>query len=140
MSQNTEAGFAEALSIFDKLNVPGVHFVFELPKPVFKTPLFRCSDWFNRRNVICASGNEIDRALLERHRAPVLAFADMLQRQVTGFSTWDPFPVLCPGQMCSMHKDGKPLFFDGDHVSGVANRLLLNDFMRKLDELRSQSR
>ena len=140
MSQNTEAGFAEALSIFEKLNVPGVHFVFELPKPVFKTPLFRCSDWFNRRNVICASGTEIDRALLERHRAPVLAFADMLQRQVTGFSTWDPFPVLCPGQTCSMHKDGKPLFFDGDHVSGVANRLLLNDFMRKLDELRSQSR
>ena len=39
-----------------------------------------------------------------------------------------------------MLKDGKPLFFDGDHVSAVANRLLLSDFMRKMDELRSQTR
>ena len=52
-----------------------------------------------------------------------------------GFSTWDPFPLLCPGSTCSMLKDGKPLFFDADHVSGFANRLLLADFVRKMDEL-----
>jgi hypothetical protein len=34
-----------------------------------------------------------------------------------------------------MLKDGKPLYFDGDHLSGVANRLLLGDFMRRMDEL-----
>ncbi len=135
MTQSSEAGFSEAVGIFAKLNVPGVHFVFELPKPIFPTPLFRCSDWFNRSNPACSAGAEMERAILERHRQPVLAFADKLRSRVMGFSTWDPFPLLCPGKTCSMRRDGKPLFFDGDHVSGVANRLLLGDFMHKMDEL-----
>jgi peptidoglycan/LPS O-acetylase OafA/YrhL len=135
IAQNSEAGFSEAVAIFAKLNVPGVHFVFELPKPIFGTPLFRCSDWFNRSNPACSAGAEMEREILERHRQPVLAFADKLRGRVAGFSTWDPFPLLCPGKTCSMLRDGKPLFFDGDHVSGVANRLLLGDFMRKMDEL-----
>ena len=112
-----------------------MHFLFELPKPIFATPLFRCGDWFNRMNPACSSGTEISRAQLEQHRRPVLAFAEKLKERVPGFTTWDPFPVLCPGTTCSMFKDGKPLLFDGDHVSGVANRLLLADFKRRMDEL-----
>jgi peptidoglycan/LPS O-acetylase OafA/YrhL len=138
MTRNSEAGFAEALAILEKLSVPGVHLVFELPKPIFPTPLFRCSDWFNRGNPACSAGTQMERALLERHRQPVLAFAGKLQSRIKGFSTWDPFPVLCPGKTCSMRNDGKPLFFDGDHVSGFANRLLLADFMRKMAELARQ--
>jgi peptidoglycan/LPS O-acetylase OafA/YrhL len=139
MTKNADAGLAEAVATFDKLNVPGVHFLFELPKPIFPTPLFRCGDWFNFANPACSSGTEMPRTLLERHRQPVLAFAEKLQGRVSGFSGWDPFPVLCPGTMCSMRKDGKPLFFDGDHISGIANRLLLADFMRKMDELGARS-
>jgi len=135
MTQNSEAGFAEALAAFARLGIPGVHFVFELPKPIFPTPLFRCSDWFNRSNPACNGGTRMDRALLERHRQPVIAFAERLQGKVANFSTWDPFPLLCPGSTCSMLKDGKPLLFDADHVSGFANRLLLADFVRKMDEL-----
>lgn len=140
MTPRFEAGHAEAMTVFAKLNVPGVHFVFELPKPIFPTPLFRCSDWFNRDNPVCAGGIEKGRSLLERHRQPVLEFAERLKGEVAGFSTWDPFPVLCPGTTCSMMMDGKPLFFDGDHVSGFANRLLLDDFMRKMASLRAGSR
>jgi hypothetical protein len=140
MLKNADAGFAEALAVFEKLNVAGSHFVFELPKPVFPTPLFRCGDWFNRGNPACGSGTEMPRARLEQHREPVLAFAEKLKRGVAGFSTWDPFPVLCPGTTCSMLKDGKPLFFDGDHISGIANRLLVADFTKKMDELGMRTR
>ena len=121
--------------MLDRLNRPGVQFVFELPKPIFPTPLFRCSDWFNRNNPACDRGTEMDRATLERHREPVLAFAGKLQGKFANLTTWDPFPLLCPEKDCSMLKDGKPLFFDADHVSGTANRLLLADFMRKMAEL-----
>jgi hypothetical protein len=135
MTQNSEAGFAEAIAAFARLNVAGVHFVFELPKPIFPTPLFRCSDWFNRGNPSCNRGTEMDQALLERHRQPVIAFAEKLRSRVGNFTTWDPFPQLCPGKTCSMLKDGKPLYFDADHLSGFANRLLLANFVRKMDEL-----
>jgi hypothetical protein len=140
MTNNASAGFAEANAIFEKLSVPGVHFLFELPKPIFATPLFRCADWFNRINPVCSAGTELPRAQLEQHREPVLAFAEKLASRVPGFAAWDPFPVLCPGTTCSMLKDGKPLFFDGDHISGIANRLLLADFMKKMDELGARSR
>jgi hypothetical protein len=31
--------------------------------------------------------------------------------------------------------NGKPLYFDGDHVSAFANRLLLPSFMKRMSEL-----
>jgi hypothetical protein len=140
MALSFDGGFSEAMTIFEKLNVPGVHFVLELPKPIFPTPLFRCADWFNRSNPACSAGVEMERSRLEQHRQPVLAFAEKLKGKVAGLSTWDPFPLLCPGTSCSMMRDDKPLFFDGDHVSGFANRLLFADFKRKMDELGAQSR
>jgi peptidoglycan/LPS O-acetylase OafA/YrhL len=139
MTQSSEAGFEEAVAIFEKLKIPGVHFLFEMPKPIFATPLFRCSDWFNRTNPACRAGTEMSRVLLERHRQPVRVFAERLHSRIVGFSTWDPFLVLCPAETCSMLKKGKPLFFDGDHISGYANRLLLLDFIKKIDELETKS-
>lgn len=43
-------------------------------------------------------------------------------------SVWDSFPLLCPGDECGTSLDGHPLFFDGDHLSGYANHLLLPAF------------
>jgi hypothetical protein len=133
--KESDAGLAASLTILEKLSVPGVHVVFELPKPIFPTILFRCSDWFNRGNPVCREGTELPRARLEDYRRPVLAFAAKLHARFPSSSTWDPFPTLCPADPCSMLKDGKPLFFDGDHVSAVANRLLLPDFVSKMAEL-----
>ena len=47
---------------------------------------------------------------------------------VPDVSVWDPFPILCPEQTCSAYREGRPLFFDGDHVSGYGNRLLAPSF------------
>lgn len=126
----------EAVSTLREFAERGVHIVFEVPKPLFRAPPFRCGDWFNRSNPICTHGFEMPRALLDELRAPVLAaFAD-IARQVPGVTVWDPMPVLCPpGDFCSAWRDGKPLFLDGDHLSGYGNELLLPSFAMALRAL-----
>ncbi|MFB5205798.1 SGNH hydrolase domain-containing protein, partial [Stenotrophomonas sp. 3diitr2024] len=34
---------------------------------------------------------------------------------------WDPMPVLCDDALCPAQRDGRPLFFDGDHLSAHGN-------------------
>jgi hypothetical protein len=41
-------------------------------------------------------------------------------------------PELCPGETCHAVRDGRPLFFDGDHLSSLGNRLLVPSFARLL--------
>ncbi|AFL74602.1 acyltransferase family protein [Thiocystis violascens] len=107
--------------------------VFEAPKPIFRAPAFRCSDWFNRHNPICVGNNRQPREELERLRAPIVASMRELARIFPSISVWDPFPFLCPGEVCSTSKDGRPLFFDGDHPSAYGNALLYPDFKAHLD-------
>ena len=127
--QHFSTAVDEFAAMLQKMTGAGVRVVFELPKPIFKIPLFRCADWFNRNNPACSGGAELDRVFLLDYRRPVLVFADALRARVAGFSTWDPFPLLCPGEQCSMWREGQPLFFDGDHVTYFANMLLADDFI-----------
>lgn len=116
----------------------GVHILFEAPKPLFRAPPFRCGDSFNRNNPICAHGFEIERELLDELRAPILAAFAEIARQVPGVKVWDPLPVLCPqGAACSAWRGDKPLFLDGDHLSGYGNALLLPSFTAALQALLS---
>lgn len=116
----------------------GIHVVFEAPKPLFNAPPFRCADWFNRSNPICANGLDIPRQAIEELRQPVIdAFSD-IARQLPGVSTWDPLPTLCPGEQCSAWDQGKPLFLDGDHLSGYGNRKLVPAFSAYMDGLFNQ--
>lgn len=118
----------EAVKTLREFAENGIHIVFEAPKPLFNAPPFRCSDWFNRHNPICAPGFSVSKALLEKYRAPVLeSFADIAQ-QLPNVTVWDPFPTLCPGQECNAFHQGKALFLDGDHLSGDGNMMLLKDF------------
>ncbi len=118
----------ETVLLLREFTERGVHVVFEAPKPLFKAPPFRCADWFNRNNPICAQGLEMPRQQLQDYRQPVLtAFAD-IQRQLPNIGIWDPFPILCPGETCSAWHDARPLFLDADHISGYGNSRLLADF------------
>ena len=38
---------------------------------------------------------------------------------------WDPLPLLCDDTVCSAMRGGRPLFFDGDHLSPYGNLRLL---------------
>jgi len=127
--ENFDTAVNRAVAMLQAVAPTGGHIVFELPKPIFRIPLFRCADWFNRSNPSCAGGSEFDRAMLLEYRRPMLAFADALRTSVDGFSTWDPFPVLCPGEVCTMWRDGRPLYLDGDHVTYFANMSLVDDFI-----------
>jgi hypothetical protein len=50
--------------------------------------------------------------------APVLQSLPTLKAEYPSLVVWDPFSILCPSSVCSAFRDGKPLFFDQDHLSG----------------------
>lgn len=131
MAEMRAATISEAMGILEPLADRGVRIEFEAPKPIFKSPPFRCSDWFNHGNAICAPGFDIARSELESRRRPIVDTMTMLATKNSNFSVWDPFPLLCPNQTCSPFLEGKPLFFDADHLSGFGNDLVFNDFYKK---------
>ncbi len=113
----------------------GARVVFEAPKPIFKSPTFRCAERYNRTNPICKRGPEVDRAETMELREPVIKGLLQIASSNANISVWDPFPVLCPpAPNCSEYRDGKPLFFDGDHLSGFGNKLLVPSFVQFMEQ------
>jgi len=129
-AQNQAAVVAEAMQLLAPITQLGARVEFEAPKPIFRTPPFRCSDWFNRDNAVCAPGFNMSREDLEKLRTPILAAMTELTAKNSKISIWDPFPLLCPDQTCTSFRDGKPLFFDADHLSGFGNDLLYGNFSK----------
>jgi peptidoglycan/LPS O-acetylase OafA/YrhL len=119
-----KSAIAEAQRVAGSLTSAGMRIVMEAPKPIFRAPAFRCSDWFNRRNPACEPGFTMDRAFLLRFRQPVLDAMSELARVDSAVSVWDPFSTLCPRNQCEAVSAGRPIFFDADHISGYANDLL----------------
>lgn len=123
---------AEAPGWLAPLAQRSLRLIFEAPKPIFRAPTFRCADVFNRHNPICVGDNQQPRSTLLDLRAPVLSGMQRLSQQVPGLSIWDPLPVLCPGEVCSSLREGRPLFFDGDHPSAYGNWVLYPDFKQMI--------
>lgn len=134
-----QRGTAEVSAILRELSTRGVSVLLEAPKPLFKAPPFRCADWFNASHPVCKPGFDLPRSELETRRAPVLASMREVVGKVPRTSIWDPAPILCPGTTCHAFLDGQPLYFDGDHLSGGGNQLLLSDFSRTLDAVFSNA-
>lgn len=107
----------------------GVAVVYRGPEPLFHYVAFRCSDWFNRINPICAVAPSEARAALLKRAQPNLDGIAHAARDVPDLVVWDVFDTLCPNDPCKVH-DGKgyPLFFDQDHLSGWGAELLLSSF------------
>lgn len=110
------------------LMTTGASVVLEAPKPVFPSPAFRCSDWFNRMNQVCKAGLEVEAAVLKSRRSVTMKLLESIHFKNEEIVVWDPFPLLCPGKVCRAVEDGNPLFFDGDHLSGYGNLRLLDSF------------
>jgi hypothetical protein len=109
----------------------------DAPKPIFKSPPFRCSDWFNNTNPVCTAGFSIERDFLLKFREPTMTSLDVLHKEL-GVFIWDPFPLLCRQAMCFAFDENKPKFFDGDHLSGYGNRLLVDSFTERLSAIWEQ--
>jgi peptidoglycan/LPS O-acetylase OafA/YrhL len=75
-----------------------------------------------------AAGRPLERGLVfttAEHRARHAYFAPAVaavQGRLDGF--FDPATVLCPGEVCQVQRDGRALYFDSDHISLTAARLL----------------
>ncbi len=123
---------AQARAVLPRLTSGGARLVMEAPKPVFYSPGFRCADWFNRGNPGCERGLTIDRARMERRRAPIVAAMRELATVVPRMQIWDPLPILCPGPVCEAVPNGRPLFFDTDHLSGRGNDVLYPELKQAL--------
>jgi len=119
----------EADAVLDQLVSRGATVILEAPKPIFKAPAFRCSDWFNRRNPICQPGLTMSRDYLLRYRQPVLDAELALSQRHEHVYVWDPFDVLCPKETCEAVVNRKPLFFDADHLSAAGNRAVYPNFV-----------
>ncbi|WP_293987435.1 acyltransferase family protein [Sphingomonas sp.] len=118
------AAVAEAQATLARLQAAGFRVVIEAPKPLFPAPPFRCVDWYDRANPICAGGFTIPRDRVLTMRRHVMATMTDLARQYLALRVWDPLPVLCPADPCrAFDPVGRPLFFDGDHLSGHGNDL-----------------
>ena len=125
----------ESRNIIERFLSFGFKVIIDTPKPIFRAPIFRCSDWFNSMNPVCAPGFEVSAKELREIDAPVLESLRALKAEYPDLVIWDPFPILCPGSICSVFRDGKPLFFDQDHLSGYGNQLLLKSFSELLQSI-----
>ena len=101
----------EARTFVMSLSLRGVHVVIEAPTPVFKSPPFRCSDWFNRTNPVCDAGFSVSRKEIERRRSEVVEIAIAMTVAIPSVVLWDPLPILCSQQRCSAFGQSGPLFF-----------------------------
>ena len=133
--QRTARAQQEAIDWLQPFAEKGLQIVFEAPKPLFKSPPFRCSDSFNADNPICKHGFDMPRDQLEKLRASVISSMNHIKINVRGIQIWDPFPLLCPSETCHSIRDGKPLFFDADHISGYGNAFLYPHFKDAIIDL-----
>jgi len=106
------------------------------PPPIFQSPSFRCADWFNRNHPICKAGLTMPKAELGVLRQPVLDQIQTLQQTLPKIYSWDPFAMLCPSDTCQAIQNGRPLFFDGDHLSNYGNGQLYQPFYQWLQDER----
>jgi len=118
----------EAVDWLRPFSAKGLQILFEAPKPIFKSPPFRCSDWFNSANPVCRGGSRQPRAYLEALRSPIVSAISEISAQIPDVKIWDPLPVLCPTETCSAFRDGRPLYLDADHISAFGNSVLYPSF------------
>ncbi len=127
------AGVNEASPMLRLFASKGARIVLEAPTPIFKAPPFRCSDWFNSANPDCRAGFSVSRQEMESRRHLAIVGITELQHRVPNISVWDPLPLLCSQQNCNAFYNGKPLFFDGDHLSGYGNDVLYTKLAASFD-------
>lgn len=132
---NRELSLEETKTLIQRLEQKQLHVMIDAPKPVFRSPAFRCSDWFNDSNPICADGLTMERKFLLEYRQPVMDSLNTLSKDFPRLIVWDPFLVLCQEETCSAFSEEKPLFFDGDHLSAHGNRMLYPSFKQVIEDI-----
>lgn len=129
------ASLPEAISDLLPFRQAGLTLVLTAPTPVMPAPAFRCADWFNQENPVCKLGFSVSRQEMDSYLSNARNAVGVVAMGLGGVAIWDATPYLCESTACKSFMDGKPLLFDGDHLSGYANRLLyphFNAFVKNL--------
>jgi len=126
--------YDEAAAAVSQFAAAGMTVLIDAPKPVFAAAAFRCADWYDRGNPMCG-GLQLPRAGLLALRQPVMDSLARLRAAYPRVAVWDPFPVLCPGEICAAVTPAGPLFFDGDHLSNTGNRVLYPSFKTFVEQM-----
>lgn len=129
--ENIKTAQQQARPLLEKLNELRFNVLIDESKPVFDTVPFRCSDWFNRQHPICGA-TTISKDFLNQLSQPVRESIATLKQDYSHVYVWQPLNSLCSGDSCSVMQDGNSMFFDGDHLSGYGNRVLLPSFTQTL--------
>jgi len=131
--KKTDAAFNETSALVKRIGDMGLLVLIDAPKPVMKSPVYRCTDWFNQHNPVCASNPAVTRSFMESLRAPVVKALQRLSSENKHVYLWDPMPELCSNNLCPAYsEDGTPLYFDGDHLSAHGNRVLYPSFEQRV--------
>lgn len=109
----------------------GVAVILEAPKPIYTIAPLRCADWFNRANGFCREAAPTAAELRARGAIVTEAWA-RLRAIEPRVQVWNPFPLLCPGAVCEPFIAGRPVTYDGDHLSAWAQDRITPDFTRFL--------
>ena len=118
-----------AIDVVSRFSAKGARVVLEAPNVLLNAPAYRCADPWTRSNPMCLPGMAVDRSWFLHLRQPMLEVEMNVARAVPGTTVFDPLPTLCPeGAECTGFRGGRPLFFDGDHVSGYGNKVLASAF------------
>jgi peptidoglycan/LPS O-acetylase OafA/YrhL len=136
-AREARAAAAEAaMDLLRRLRRSGARVVIQAPNIVLKAPAFRCADWWTKGNPICAGGVSIARKEFLSMRAPVLDALRALANTDDGVVIFDPVPSLCPAaHTCEGIREGRPLFFDGDHLSAHGNQVVYPAFLAAIRAL-----
>jgi len=126
-----KASSRAAVNLLGPLRLTGAQVSIQAPNLLIKAPLFRCADWWTKSNPVCSAGTSILRDEFESLRAPVLADLELIAQTDDGITVFDPLPSLCPEgtSVCEGFRDGRPLFFDGDHLSAHGNQIIYPAFL-----------
>lgn len=132
--QERQEAYVETAALVAAFAAKGLVTIFDAPKPVFGAATFRCADWYDADNPVC-SGLSVSRQDLLELRQPVMNSLATLTASFPEVAVWDPFPLLCPDATCRAIASAGPLFFDGDHLSNIGNRVLYPDFRSFVDRV-----
>jgi peptidoglycan/LPS O-acetylase OafA/YrhL len=130
-----DAAVAEAIRVLTPYKNAGMVVVLTTPTPVYPAPAFRCSDWFNRDNPVCKLGLSVPRADMDKFLLNGRQAVQSVAQELGESPVWDATPWLCSTTECKSVSDNKPLFFDGDHMTGYTNMMLYPHFRSFLKSL-----
>lgn len=82
-----------------------------------------------RNQMFGRDGDDIKITLAEYHQRHSFTWAmqDAAAEQC-GVKILDPLPYLCDDQYCYGSRDGRPLYYDDDHLSEYGNKFLVPMF------------